>query len=83
MADRSLFDKIKPADFEKTRENLNNILKTMEGDPQLQQSLCSAMAKHYRHLAQIDGMRDEALEEADYFSQAEIGYKMRHKVQTS
>ncbi len=79
MGDETLSDKLSPLDFEETREKLTSILKSMDGNPGLQGNLCLVVAMHYKHLAQIDGIKEEASKEMDYFHQEALGYRIMYK----
>lgn len=79
MTDEILNDKLESLNFEKTREKLVDVIKSMDGNPGLQKNLCLALARHYKHLAQIDGIREYALKEEDYFYQAAMGYRFERE----
>jgi hypothetical protein len=63
-----VFDNITCANFVDTRRNIENLLSAIDHDP-AKSILCGIMARHYRHLAQIDAIALKAIEEAKYFSE--------------
>lgn len=59
--------------FKEFSERLSEII---EGIPDINTriKLCREMSEHYKHLAQLDGIRDDARKLQDYFYQAALGY---------
>lgn len=76
---KEIFDRIDPLNFEKTRYYLDINL-CMIHDPVVKKALCNAISGHYRHLAQIDGIRENALEEADYFFKKAESINLKNKL---
>ena len=76
---KEIFDKIDPSDFEKTRYYFDINL-CMIHDPVVKRALCNTISAHYRYLAQIDGIRESALEEAAYFSKKAEGINLKNKL---
>lgn len=64
-------DDVEKADFTETREDIDKILDSLDSfdNPHLQSAICGMVVRHYKHLAQLDGIRDNAKEEAKYFLQ--------------
>lgn len=76
-------EKIEAADFSRFRKYIDGLLGVYESIQNYSgaQALCFAVAAHYKHLAQLDGIRDSAKQEAQYFLQK--GFEYMKKENTS
>ena len=73
-------EKLDAANFSQFHRHIDNLCKIFEKEElyPLAEALCFSVAAHYKHLAQIDGIREEARKEAEYFLQKGLGYKKIH-----
>ena len=68
-----LYDKLSSMNFVRHHAHLEAFLEFLEKGNAA--TLCLIEAAHYKHLAQIDGIREEAKKESEYFLKKAIEYE--------
>lgn len=70
-------EKLSAADFSQFHKYIDDLCEIFEKEKlhTLAKDLCFSVAAHYKHLAQIDGIREEAKKEAEYFFQKGLEYE--------